>query len=429
MNYFTNIYYMISHIFLFLFIYLFIMPRFSKVTTGFLCFFSFFTLCLTDCIKLNLFPDSNICYVIITILQIFLTQYTAIFISKRRNSQVLFIGLSASNYVIAGSISASILQIYTKNDIVALTGSFAIHLIILVLLSSKIRTICLNFQEKKNLKNWWELCLIPVFFYISFSCIAFFPYTLYDNPSNIPGTIFFIVTMFISYIVALHYLESELKRNAIHWENMFLESYIIGLENQQFQVERAEKNLKILHHDMRHYFNIIDSLLDQEKYSEIRRVIQHINDVTNENKVIKYCNNLIVNTILTNMMDKARSFDIEVHLDVIVPKTIPVDDYELTLVIANLFENAINCVKLFDKPQRYIDVKIHCLNEHLLIQTKNHYEDKIQLDSVTGLPKSKKLGNHGLGMQSVLAFSEKIDGNIGCYLDDGIFHIMMFAKF
>ena len=210
---------------------------------------------------------------------------------------------------------------------------------------------------------------------------------------------------------------------------MFLESYIIGLENQQLQVERAEKNLKILHHDMRHYFNIIDSLLDQEKYSEIRRVIQHINDVTNENKVIKYCNNLIVNTILTNMMDKARSFDIEVHLDVIVPKIIPVDDYELTLVIANLFENAINCVKHFNKPKRYIDVKIHCLKEHLLIQTKNEYEDKIQLDSLTGLPKSKKLGNHGLGMQSILAFSEKINGNIGCYLDDGIFHIMIFAKF
>lgn len=412
-----------------LFVYLFIVHRYSGIKTTVICLFSFLTLCITDCLKLNIFSDSNICYFTVTIAQIILTQSTALVISRRRNSQVLFVGLSASNYVIAGSIFAPILKICTKSNLLALTGSFVMHLVILVMLFVKIRRICLKFQEKKYGKNWWELCLIPVLFYVSFSCLVFFPYTLYDNPNNIPGVIFFIITMFISYIVALRYMESESKRNAIHWENMFLESYIVGLENQHFQVERAEKNLKILHHDMRHYSQIIDSLLEQKKYSEIRKVIEHINVVTNENKVIKYCNNLIVNTILSNMMDKACSFDIEVHLDVIVPKKIPVDDYEFTLVIANLFENAINCVKNFEKPKRYIDVKVHCTEEHLLIQTKNEYQEKILLDSVTGLPKSKKLGNHGLGMQSVLVFSEKINGNIGCYLDYNIFHIMLFAKF
>lgn len=429
MNYFTNIDYMISHIFLLLFIYLFIVHRYSKLTTVFICFFTFFVLNMTDFIKLDVFPDSDICYFTITIVQIVLTQSTVLMVSKRRNSQVLFVGLSASNYVIAGSIAAPVLQICTDSDIIALTGSFIIHLVILVLLLVKIRKICYKFQEKKDVKNWWELCLIPVFFYVSFSCLVFFPFTLYDNPNNIPAVIFFIITMFISYIVALRYMESESKKNAIHWENMFLESYIIGLENQYFQVERAEKNLKILHHDMRHYSQMIDSLLEQKRYDEIGKVIEHINDVTDENKVIKYCNNLIVNTILSNMMDKARSFGIEVHLDVIVPKKIPVDDYEFTLVIANLFENAINCVKKFEKSKRYIDVKIHCQKEHLLIQMKNEYHEELLLDSVTGLPKSKQMGNHGLGMQSVLAFSEKINGNIGCYLDNGIFCIVMFAKF
>ena len=210
---------------------------------------------------------------------------------------------------------------------------------------------------------------------------------------------------------------------------MLLESYIKGLENQQFWVEQAEQNLKILHHDVRHYSQIINSLLEEENYDEIRKVTEHINNVADESKMKKYCNNLIVNTIISNMMERANSYEIVVHHDIIVPKEIPVNDYECTLVIANLFENAINCVKDFEKAERYIDVKIHCVQNYLLIQMRNAFQEEIVLDSVTRLPKSKKKGNHGLGMQSILAFSEKIGGTVGCYLEDNIFQIMMFAKF
>lgn len=32
-------------------------------------------------------------------------------------------------------------------------------------------------------------------------------------------------------------------------------------------------------------------------------------------------------------------------------------------------------------------------------------------------------------MQSILAFSEKIDGAIDCYLEKNVFHMILFAKF
>ena len=139
MSYFSNISYMISHLFLMLFMYLFIVSRYSKILTMLICFFSFSALNILDCCKLNIFPDSDLCYVITTIVQILITQSTAIFISQKRNSQVLFVGLSASSYVIGGSVTSSIIQIYTKNNILALTGSFIVHLATLLVLLVKIR--------------------------------------------------------------------------------------------------------------------------------------------------------------------------------------------------------------------------------------------------------------------------------------------------
>ncbi len=429
MNYFTAISYTISHIFLLLFMYLLILHRYSKIITGLICLSVFLALNILDGFKLIGFPNSGLCYVVVTILQILITQSTAILISKRRNSQTMFVGLSASSYVIAGSISAAILKIYTGSSVLALAGSAAIHVTILMILVVRIRTTCLKFQDRSNEKECWELCLIPVFFYCSFSFLAFFPKTLYEYPDNIPGILFTAITMFVSYLAVLHYLDSETKRNAIYWENMLQKSYIQGLESRHYLVEQAERNLKILHHDIRHYTRMIDSLLEQENYEKIKEVNEHISHIADENKVERYCHNLIVNTILSEMMDKARSLAVQVALEARVPKEIPVNEYEFTLVIANLFENALQCVQEFDKEKRYLEMKIQCQEGYLFVQTRNPYQEELLLDPDTGLPKSKKSGNHGMGMQSIQAFSEKIRGTLGCCIDDGIFQMMLYAKF
>lgn len=429
MEFYKNISYMLSHLFLMLFIYSFIVHRYSKERTVGICVTSYVLLCTTDCLKLNIFPDSNLCYVIVTLFQIFVVQSSGIFIAKERNSKILFIGLTASNYVIAGSLVSTILYFYTENSALSLVGSFVVHIVILLFLVYKIRDIWHVYQSGGSMKSWWPLCLIPALFYCGFSFLAYFPYTLDENPKCIPGVLFFIVTMFASYVIVFRYVESESNRQGIYWKNVLFASYIRGLENQYYLVEQSEKNLKILRHDMRHFSGMIDSLLEQGEYDEIRKVTKHINDVADENRVAKYCDNLIVNTVLSNMMEKAERFGIAVRQDFFVPKDMPVNAYEFASVVANLLENALFCVKDFAEEKRYVDAKIYCSEDHLLIHMQNVYEEEILFDERTGLPRSRAGGEHGLGMQSVLAFSDKIGGNIGAYCENGLFHIMLFAKF
>lgn len=426
--YYNNIYYMISHFFLLLFLYLFVVSRYTKRKTAGICAAVFVTLCLTDFIKLNLFSNIDLCYTAVTLFQIFVVQFTGLFIAQKRDSQALFLGLIASNYVIVGSVAASVFHIWTGNMPLSLIGSTLVHAGILVILYVRTRTIWIKFQCKETQKSWWELCLIPVLFYCSFSYFAFFPNTLYDNPQNIIGVLVFIITMLVSYVIAFRYVGSESDRADTYWKNVMFESYIKGLENQYYLVEQSEKNLQILRHDMRHYSNMIDALLGQQEYDEIKKVTAHINTVADENQIKRYCSNLIANTVIARMMDKAHSLDIEIRRDILIGREIPVNGYEFALVLANLFENAIDCVKDFEKHKKFIEVKIHCEDDHLLIHMKNEYEKEILFDSYTGLPKSRKGGSHGWGMQSVQAFSDKIGGSIGCYCEEGMFHIMLFAK-
>jgi len=425
---YQNISYTISHIFLMLFMYLFIVHRYSRRITAGICVFSFVTLNLTDALKLNIYPESQLCYFWVTIFQILVTQFTGVFIAKHRNSKLLFVGLSASNYVIAGSVAATILYMWTEDLIISMLGSLAVHGIILFILYSRIRGVWLRFQERETQGNWWELCLIPVFFYCGFCTLSFFPIKLEDNPQNVLAVLSFLVTMFVSYVVVLRYLESESERAGIYWKNVFFESYIKGLEAQYCLVEHSEQNLKILRHDMRHYSSMIDALLNQGAYDEIRHVTEHIMAVADENRVVKYCENLMANSILSHMMEKARQCGVTVRLTAIVPWEIPFNDYEFAAVIANLLENAVQCVSAFREKDKLVEAKIEFADGHVLIHIQNEYEEEIQMDAATGLPQSQSGEGHGLGMQSVQAFSNKIGGNIGCYCEDGIFHIMLFAK-
>ena len=425
---YKNVSYTISHFFVMLFMYVFVAHRYSKPKTITICVASFLAITVPNVLKLNIYPDSRLCYFLVTIYQIALTQFTGLLISKRRDSKTLFVGLSGSNYVVAGSIMAAILHICTGNLYLCIAGCIVTHVAILLLLYTKIRDICLYYQEE-TMHSWWKLCLIPVFFYCGFSSFTFFPYTLDDHPENMLGVVMFIITMFVSYVVVVRYMSTESQRTDLYWQNKVFEAYIKNMENQYYLVEQSEKNLRILRHDMRHYSGMIDSLLDQGEYQEIKKVTRYINTVADGNKVVKYCSNLVVNTMLSCMMEKASSLDVEVKQDIIVAEEIPVNSYEFAMVVANLFENAINCVKDFTQCQKLVDIKIRCEAGYLLICLKNKYENEIIFEEGDSLPKSRKGKNHGLGMQSVKAFSDKIGGSIGCYCEDGIFHITLFAKF
>ena len=61
MNSFTTLSYIVSHIFLILYIYLFIVHRYSRLITGLLCLGLFSALSILDLFKLLFYPDSPLC--------------------------------------------------------------------------------------------------------------------------------------------------------------------------------------------------------------------------------------------------------------------------------------------------------------------------------------------------------------------------------
>ena len=156
MIYVKNISYMMSHVFFLVFVYLFMVHRYSKKKTLFICFLSFLFTTVMSQLKLNLFPDSALFYFFTTLTQIIAAQLTGLLISEKRDSRTLFVGLSASNYVVIGSIIAPILYVFTDNVILALAGN------LLATLKIKVTASCIN--QIGRVANH-ICCNSPLFFY------------------------------------------------------------------------------------------------------------------------------------------------------------------------------------------------------------------------------------------------------------------------
>ena len=87
-----------------------------------------------------------------------------------------------------------------------------------------------------------------------------------------------------------------------------------------------------------------------------------------------------------------------------LPETLPVDESELAIVVANALENAIHANLELPREQREIRCKMVGTPD-VMLEISNPCTGNVSFDG-KGLPLAKKEG-HGLGVRSISAFCRK----------------------
>lgn len=431
-NEYINVYRIISYIitssFFMIFVFLFLPSRFNKRKSIIICSLTISVLIIFDFLRLYVFGNSTVMHLLISVIQIVLIQLVSFYLSKWRDGKAIFTSLVSSNYVIVGNIIGYIIFIFTGELIIGLICSCLLSLLFLIILVIRIRHSYLELFDN-NLKGWEKLSLIPMLFYACFYFAVYYPVTLYVARDRILIVVIMLFTMFTSYILVFNYVDNQVKKNNIYMENTLFQYYIKGLESQYESVRNAEEKLKILRHDMRHYVQLTNSLLKQGNIGEIKKILENLAELTDETKIIKYCENIQVNSIISNYIEKAHLLQIKVNNDILLPDDIPLNSMELAAVIGNLLENAITSVKDYEDKDKEIDIMARYINKKLIIEVKNKCKNNIYFHPVTNLPVSKRGKGHGLGLKSVATFSEKTGANFDCYIKDKTFIVRLLANF
>lgn len=175
-------------------------------------------------------------------------------------------------------------------------------------------------------------------------------------------------------------------------------------------------------HDRRHFNNVLLKLLEDGQNEEAYALLKDQNHrVPKISKV--YCQNPVVNAAVCHYAGLAEQAGITAQIILDISSDANVDSLELSMVISNLMENAIQaCKKLQENQTPYI--KFTCKSVgRLLLEIVNPCAEEPVVDE-NGYPTAREEG-HGIGSKSIIAFAKKYDGELIYNIANGIFQVRL----
>lgn len=282
----------------------------------------------------------------------------------------------------------------------------------------------------RNVLDYWHIYILPIA--ALFICFLgyFFGGDIRDTLTDNYLPLFFLTILGLSvYVAIIHSLRTITRHYAMRAENQAIQA---EREYLQLAADGMSERLKLMEevaaqnshtaHDRRHFNNVLLELLEQGHTGEAVALLQRQNQAApNISRV--YCENPAVNAAVCHYASIAEQAGIPTEITLDIPGNVAVDALELSMVVSNLMENAIqSCERLPQNKARYI--RFTCRSAgRLLLEMENPCAGDTTLDE-SGYPVACDEG-HGIGSKSVVAFAKKYDGELLYKIENGVFRVRL----
>ncbi len=200
------------------------------------------------------------------------------------------------------------------------------------------------------------------------------------------------------------------------------------LKMVEYQTEQSEKHLnevRSIHTEMRGYkhdfHHHLQTLKGQLESGEIERAIAYIEELDNQlmnvDTLLK-TGNVSLDAILSAKIAQAKAESIAVTVKANVPDTLTISDVELSIIIGNLLDNAIEACRAVNG-ERFIRIFISMKGNMLYFSMLNAAGEKKK--KTGSLFVTHKDGVHGFGLRRAEAILEEHGGWVKYNSEDGAF--------
>ncbi len=181
-----------------------------------------------------------------------------------------------------------------------------------------------------------------------------------------------------------------------------------------------------IRHDLRHHFSFVGTLLNDGKVEEAKAYIQKYYQSLPFEEALIYTKHYATNALLTYFVQRVKENEIACEIKVNFPQAIPMEVEDLTVILGNLLENAIEASERGKQKQDNFEAKIKVSGNYdgkmMLLSVENNTCEAAKTDHTGELLSSKRVGN-GLGVNSVRKIVEKYGGILKITQKDGTFAV------
>ena len=172
------------------------------------------------------------------------------------------------------------------------------------------------------------------------------------------------------------------------------------------QLSSAYRKLRKYQHDTKKRFMYISNCIHNENYDAVIPYLENSLDELNSSYSRINTGNLVIDSFVSNYLLLSEDTGVEFNPDLQIDSTlIPIKDYDLSIVLGNLLDNAINACNDIQSPnKKYINLYIHTdlESDQFIIHITNSMHQK------TVSEKNNII--HGYGLLNVKEHIEKLFG-------------------
>ena len=203
----------------------------------------------------------------------------------------------------------------------------------------------------------------------------------------------------------------------------------IGYQIEKYrQLSTAYRDTRRLIHDTKKHYFMIRELISGKEYD---KATAYINDsITDLENVYSNINtgNLVIDSFVSNYALIAKQENIQLRTNLQVnPNFITIKDYDLSIIIGNLLDNAINSCRGIPVPHpRQITLDITTSSKELLIHIYNSVDTEHQHTQDNA---DNKALYHGFGTQNIEKITLAYNGTYSTKIANGDYHAIVSIPF
>lgn len=338
-------------------------------------------------------------------------QYVIFFLStKGKLAQRIFTMLTYSNFF---CIAMTFLNLINDAFVGRYWGisAFIQTLLLLVIVTYFLCYVCpLCRAAAKNITSGWiPLIFVNVVFIITIILSSVFPVRLtsFSDPAFVTFVFLSISIMSVYPVIfsSINSMSEAAEKRAVETQNKLL---VAQIEAESVQLAADSQS----RHDRRHHNLVMLEYANNNDIESVRKYLQSL--VDHDGAVFgdaRYCDNMTVNMVLRVYERRAREEGISVNISAKAGRELSISPQDLVIVIANLFENAINATAKLKGQNKQIDIYIKDSAQRLLIKVENPCKVNLAFDETLW----------GVGIRSVISVTKKHEGMYDFTAEDGIF--------
>lgn len=226
----------------------------------------------------------------------------------------------------------------------------------------------------------------------------------------------FLIEIIILILLVINFLIFYLYNNLIREESIKYENILLTQQNDAFQkqaklIHKFQEDIRGQKHDMKHHLSVIKRLAEQMQIEALLEYINGIIEFTHITESGITCGDIVIDAIVNSKLYLASQQDTKLKLHIVLPDTLHINKMDITIILGNLLDNALEaCIKL-PAEERFILVDISYHHKVLAIEIRNPYDIQ-SINICNGKIYSTKRDQdwHGIGLNNVKQTVEKYKG-------------------